>query len=322
MNKIYPLEKSPLYKIRNRKKLAILLGLPEEYFCISHEYQYNCFSKPKPTGGERHFTVPPKELMVIQKRLCRLLARIETPEWVISGKKYHSYITNAQRHIKSSFVKTMDISQFYDSVQRGKIYALFKNLFQMENDICWLMTELVTYNGTLPTGSPTSQLIVYWAYSKMFEQIKEIALENNCIFTLYVDDMTFSSTGPISMKLRKDVAVLLKKNGLKAKIKKDHYYQPDAFKVVTGVGIYNGELKILNSKKKQILDKYKECKVTHNLYEIEKLNGMLCSLRQIDSDIFPEIWNFIKHFDKELKELSRNRYYRNGGVRCYTKVIG
>ena len=37
MNKIYPLEKSPLYKIRNRKKLAILLGLPEEYFCISHE---------------------------------------------------------------------------------------------------------------------------------------------------------------------------------------------------------------------------------------------------------------------------------------------
>ena len=77
MNKIYPLEKSPLYKIRNRKKLAILLGLPEEYFCISHEYQYNCFSKPKPTGGERHFTVPPKELMVIQKRLCRLLAIIE-----------------------------------------------------------------------------------------------------------------------------------------------------------------------------------------------------------------------------------------------------
>lgn len=269
MNKIYPLEKSPLYKIRNRKKLAILLGLPEEYFCISHEYQYNCFSKPKPTGGERHFTVPPKELMVIQKRLCRLLARIETPEWVISGKKYHSYITNAQRHIKSSFVKTMDISQFYDSVQRGKIYALFKNLFQMENDICWLMTELVTYNGTLPTGSPTSQLIVYWAYSKMFEQIKEIA-----------------------------------------------------FKVVTGVGIYNGELKILNSKKKQILDKYKECKAARNLYEIEKLNGMLCSLRQIDSDIFPEIYNFIKHFDKELKELSRNRYYRNGGVRCYTKVIG
>ena len=104
---------------------------------------------------------------------------------------------------------------------------------------------------------------------------------------------------------------------MKAKIKKDHYYQPDAFKVVTGVGIYNGELKILNSKKKQILDKYKECKATHNLYEIEKLNGMLCSLRQIDSDIFPEIYNFIKHFDKELKELSRNRYYRNRRKKRY-----
>lgn len=320
MSNLYPLEKSPLYRIRNRKKLAVLLGLPEEYFCISHEYQYKCFTKPKPGGGERHFAIPPEELKEIQKRLCKLLFRIETLAWVISGKKHHSYITNAERHIESPFVKTMDISQFYDSVQRGKIYALFRDIFQMENDICWLMTELVTYNGVLPTGSPTSQLVVYWTYSKMFEQIRKIALQNNCVFTLYVDDMTFSSMIPIPKKLREDVAVLLKKNGLSAKLKKDHYYQSDVFKMVTGVGIYNGKLKIPNSKKKQILDKYKECKATHNIYEIEKLNGMLCSLRQIDSNVFPEIYNFIKHFDKELKEMAKNRYYRNRKRKIYSCI--
>lgn len=310
MNKVYPLENSPLYGMRNRTKLALLLGLDKNYFSKTHKYTYNCFSRSKPNGGERHFTEPLGELKIIQKRINKLLSRIETPNWVISGKKQHSYVTNAQRHSGNMFVKTMDISQFYDSVQKGKVYKLFKDTFKIEKDICWLMTELVTYKGILPTGSPTSQLIVYWTYSNMFEEIRIIALENKCKFTLYVDDMTFSSMQPISKKLREEVAKMLKKNDLKAKSKKDHYYQSDVFKVVTGVGIQNGELKVSNGKKKQILDKYKECKASRNLYEIEKLKGMLCSLRQIEAGIFPEIDNFVRHFDDELKVLSKNRYYR------------
>lgn len=34
MSKMYPIEKSPLYRMRNRRKLAVLLGLPKEYFHI------------------------------------------------------------------------------------------------------------------------------------------------------------------------------------------------------------------------------------------------------------------------------------------------
>ncbi|MFR7991363.1 MAG: reverse transcriptase family protein [Lachnospiraceae bacterium] len=317
MNKTYPLKNSPLYGMRNRTKLALLLGLNKNYFSKIHKYTYNCFSRPKPNGGERYFTEPTGELKLIQKRINRLLSRIETPNWVTSGKKQNSYVTNAQRHRNNLFVKTMDISQFYESVQRGKVYKLFRDTFKMEKDICWLMTNLVTYKGKLPTGSPTSQLIVYWAYSQMFEEISTIALDNECEFTLYVDDMTFSSMHPISNKLREEVDKILKKDDLKAKSKKDHYYQSDVFKVVTGVGIQNGELRALNGKKKQILDKYRECKASHNLYEIEKLKGMLCSLRQIESGIFPEIYNFVKHFDDDLKVLSKNRYYQRKRNRTY-----
>ena len=66
--------------MRNRRKLAVLLGLPQNYFSNKREYKYCEFSKPKPNGdGERHFTVPSEELKLIQKALCRLLTRIETP---------------------------------------------------------------------------------------------------------------------------------------------------------------------------------------------------------------------------------------------------
>jgi hypothetical protein len=316
MSKTYPIEISPLYRMRNRRKLAETLGLPLNYFSKNHEVVYNEFSRPKPNGdGERHFTVPPEELKTIQKRLCKLMTRIEIPDWVMSGKKHRSYITNAEKHLESSFIKTMDISQFYDSVQRGYIYKMFKNIFKMEKDISWIMTDLVTYKGILPTGSPTSQLIVYWTYCEMFVAINDVALENDSIFTLYVDDITFSSNKPIGANLRAEVSLLLKKNGLRAKVKKDHYYQSNTFKVVTGVGIYKGKKVVLNKKRKQILDQYMKCKENRNIYDIEKLNGMLCSLRQIEPEIFPEIHNFVKHYDNELKKLSRDRYYKNRRIK-------
>ena len=67
MSKVYKIEKSPLYRMRNRRKLAILLGLPENYFSKKPEYKYCEFSKPKPNGdGERHFTVPAEELVILQ----------------------------------------------------------------------------------------------------------------------------------------------------------------------------------------------------------------------------------------------------------------
>ncbi|WP_373221422.1 reverse transcriptase family protein [Mediterraneibacter gnavus] len=312
MSKIYKIEKSPLYRMRNRRKLAVLLGLPQNYFSNKREYKYCEFSKPKPNGdGERHFTVPSEELKLIQKALCRLLTRIETPDWVMSGKKHCSYITNAERHVKNQFVKTMDISRFYDSVQKKYIYKMFKDTFRMAEDIAWLMTDLVTYKGILPTGSPSSQLIVYWTYCDMFAEINRIANNKGCIFTLYVDDMTFSSQVPISIELRKVIAEQLRRNNLKAKVSKDHYYQANKLKVITGVGIKNGEKVVLNKKRQAILQQFRKCKKDKNIYDIERLNGMLCSQRQIESDIFPEIANFIKHYEAELKTLARNRFYRN-----------
>ena len=44
-----------------------------------------------------------------------------------------------------------------------------------------------------PTGCPTSQLIALYAYENMFNEIYDVACTNGCIFTVYVDDMTFSA---------------------------------------------------------------------------------------------------------------------------------
>lgn len=311
MSKCYPIENSPLYRLRNRRRLAELLYLPKNYFQEEHTYCYNEFSRPKPNGNEkRQFAVPPDDLKDMQKHICILLKRIITPEWVMSGKKSCSYITNAEIHLKHRFVRTMDISKFYDSAQRSSIYNMFSQTFKMASDIAWIMTELVTYNGMLPTGSPSSQLIVYWTYFDMFQRINELSEKYDCRFSLYVDDMTFSSDFPIKWQLRDEVSVVLRKNGLLAKSKKDHYYQANDFKIITGVGIRQGKKIVPNNKRKQIIELYVQCKKSGSIYDIEKLNGTLCSLRQIEPSIFPEIYGYVHCYEKELKKLSRDRFYR------------
>ena len=57
-------------------------------------------------------------------------------------------------------------------------------------------------------------------------------------------------------------------------------------------------------------DLYAKCKKSSNIYQIEKLNGTLCSLRQIEPDIFPEIYRYVHSYEQELKKLSRDRFYR------------
>ncbi len=70
----------------------------------------------------------------------------------------------------------------------------------MSEDIAGLMTDLVSFGKCLPTGAPTSQIMAYWTYNKTFDEMVNIANKYNSIFTLYVDDMTFSSNEAISKK--------------------------------------------------------------------------------------------------------------------------
>ena len=74
MSKMYALEQSPLYRMRNKKKLATLLGISTNYLMQEHGQDYYKFSRPKPNGdGTRNFTVPSDELKYAQKKTMQII---------------------------------------------------------------------------------------------------------------------------------------------------------------------------------------------------------------------------------------------------------
>ena len=86
-------------------------------------------------------------------------------------------------------------------------------------------------------------------------------------------------------------------------------------KIATGCGIKDGKLVVLNHQRVKIINQYRICTETDNIKDIEQLQGMLCSARQIEPQIFPSIYAYlkkhedrIKKYRKEQNRKKKNRY--------------
>src|SRR5580658_6719985 len=115
-HKRYPVNQSPLFKLKSRKRLAELLelGLPElEVLANKGTGNYSFWdTKPLPGKKRRHVEQPHLLLRKIQRSLTRILGRIEPPTYIHSAYRGRSYITNAAPHLYFQQSAKIDIKNF------------------------------------------------------------------------------------------------------------------------------------------------------------------------------------------------------------------
>lgn len=287
--KKYPLNQSYLFKLKSIKKLSEVLGIN----CDSLKNgEYKNIIKYSDFTNEKGRTInnPCDQLKKIQKRLLKHFSKIETPSYLISGKKGLSYLNNAEVHaLKHRYIVTSDISEFYKNCRRKYVYVMLKEKFKMAGDVAGIITDIVCYGNYIPTGSPTSQIVAYLTYSETFDKINELIQRKKCVFTLYVDDMTFSSDKYIDRKVLYQVGLELLKKGLKVKNKKTKKYSKNEISIVTGVAIDNGKLKVPNKQRYSILRHFEEYEITKDEQLYLKLKGKIQAARRIEKDIFPTL---------------------------------
>lgn len=323
--KKYDITQCALYKCRTKKRLAFLLLLDlKELDHISGIIRYHSFEIDKKDSEEkRKITAPNKNLKKVQRRILFLLQRVIRPDWLISGEKGKCYIDNGKAHVNGQYVLTIDIRKFYDHCVREAVYQFFIQKMKTTPDVAKLLTDISTYNMGIPTGCPTSQLIAFYAYTDMFSEIADIAKENGCVFTLYVDDMTFSSDKPIStaMLIRK-IDCTLRKYNHKPKYSKIKYYHPSDYKSITGTvispkhklltpnvlqhKIYTGFIRL----KPKLIDG-NETLSEEEGKELSTLTGRIQSSCNIEDGKYPEMKRIIKNsqavarFKEKTKGQSR-----------------
>lgn len=326
----YPIDQCALYKCKTRKQLESLLTIePGGLKNIQHAIKYRSFEIDKKNSDEkRKIKAPDKTLKAVQRRILFLIQRIERPDWLMSGEKGKCYIDNGKAHLESKYMLAVDIKRFYDNCRRNNVYLFFSQKMKTAPDVAKILTDIVTYDNGIPTGCPTSQLIAYYAYEEMFNQIRVCAEAHSCKFTLYVDDMTFSSSYPFDQKqLSREIDIILRRYGHKPKYAKVKYYSKADAKPITGTIVTSSHnLDVPNRLQKKIYDNFQLVKASSEENKAEEtakivrtIQGQVQASREIDPERFPEILRLTKEIsaDIDVKQAAhpKKSYKRRGKIR-------
>ena len=245
-NLVYAKNQSPLYKLNSKKKLATLLytDINNIKKCLANPKRYRNFEKPV-ANKVRTFEPPVGLNKNIHTRIFQLLKRIDDiPEYLHSGVKGRSYVTNAKQHQLSEYFLKMDIKDFYPSTGKDKVFLFFHEYLQCSPDVANMLALLLTNESHLVQGSCVSQILSFFCNKKMFDEIYKYYKERNITFTLYVDDLSFSSSQNFDAKeIIKEVSKILHRNGYKVKSSKTKYSKIGN---ITGVIVKNTRLLVRN----------------------------------------------------------------------------
>jgi len=293
--KPYSLEQSPLYRLGNRARLCSLLHITRDQLPrLQSDEFYRIFSK-RSDGKARTIEEPRGTLKKVHRRLHILLSRMEHPEWCFSGIRGRSHVDNARCHAGVRYLMACDIHSFYQSSRKEYVFRFFHNRMKQVQDIAWLLVDIATFDDHLPTGSSSSSLLAFRAYEPMFQSLRDLAIDAEAEFSLYVDDMTFSSEKPLRAGLVGDVSRIVKAYGLELKKSKTRFYGPKRWKKVTGGAISpEGDVTIPNRLLHEI-HRYSEALKRGGLVpsEIRRLHGLLSEARQIDPMFGEHLYRFV-----------------------------
>lgn len=194
----YDISSSALYRLPTLKALARFLewkGSPSALRALcKRPDNFSEFYQAHPRTAKMRLIQAPNEVIKpLQKRLNVLLKQVRVPGYLHSGIPKRSHLSNSEQHmLAAGATVTVDVSDFYPSITRQRVFRLFRNVFQCPGDVADAMADLVCYQGKLATGSPASVLVSFWACRDMFDLIAQRVANQGGTFTLYVDDVAIT----------------------------------------------------------------------------------------------------------------------------------
>ncbi|WBF66691.1 reverse transcriptase family protein [Desulfovibrio subterraneus] len=244
-----------LSELTSVAELAEILGYNTKDFSyilfkLTRSRCYKSFEIPKKTGGTRTINCPRKPISTLQAKLYKLLTPYYHPKRAASGFiKYRSIVYGAAKHTKKTHLINIDIQDFFGSIHFGRIKGLLtSHPFNFNSDVATAIANISCYKDILPQGSPTSPLLSNMICWKLDTQLTKLAEKNDCIYTRYADDITFStwkkdvpegifSFNDGKIALSEHIVSAIEDNGFTINDKKTRYSNQKSRMEVTGLTV-------------------------------------------------------------------------------------
>jgi RNA-directed DNA polymerase len=216
--------------IHSRRHLLNVTGLDDEGLDALLAYVDRCYApytkkQKKADGTTKQRRIEPSVglLKKVQRKLNRHIQENYTfPGYVIGGLKGKDSILNAKIHQGSKRFFTTDLKNYFPSIDGHMVYRALTRA-GVRGPVARLVTSLVTYQGHVPQGAPTSSIISSLVFiTHIAGPIERLIAGKGIRFTLYVDDLTFSAEDDFR-ELCDPILDTVRSAGLKISHTKTHY---------------------------------------------------------------------------------------------------
>ena len=259
-------------------------------FCNHTEKYYRDFEIPKKSGkGVRAISAPRAFLKTIQYWILDyFLIRLKEHDSCYSYRKNKSIKDNANVHLNRKFILCMDVESFFDNITVKQVAKCFVEN-KIEPQLAALFAKIVTLNGALPQGAPTSPVISNSHLYEFDELFSKYCIDNNLSYSRYADDLTIGSDdyGPLK-KVENLISEKLSSYQLKLNQKKTRIVSSNSCQIVTGVAINNGELRPSRKHRKEVRALFHKAEVEKNVEILPKLYGHLNYLKSFNNGDTPK----------------------------------
>lgn len=162
-----------------------------------------------------------------------------------------SIIDNAKCHVGKRTVLCMDLKDFFPSVHITQVYYAFREM-GYGRDVSGMLTNLCTYEKTLPQGAPTSPMLSNLVISHADELIQAHCETKGISYTRYADDLTFSSDKKFDIgQLIGYVSMVMDKSGFTINQLKTKVFHRNQSQNVTGI-VVNEHMQVGKTYRKKI----------------------------------------------------------------------
>lgn len=269
------------------------------YLSTTAKFHYKTYEIPKTSGKFRTITQPSRELKAVQSWILRhILDKLSSSTCSKGFEIGSSILDNAQPHIGSNYVLTVDLENFFPNVVPSKVFGVFSSL-GYNREMCILFTNLCVFHQGLPQGAPTSPKLANLVCAKLDARIQGYAGPKGIVYTRYADDITLSAqTAQKIQKMKQFINTIISGEGFKINHSKTKVCGTKRQKKITGLVVSENSVGIGREKLREIRAKL------HYLFtgkndDYSHVNGLLSHTYSVDKKSYNKLYFYINNLKQK-----------------------